>query len=61
MADSHHQRQIRYPAPEDADQLLRELGLDSLPSQEQLHDIIEKQWLTPNNELPDHWLSQYQV
>lgn len=59
--EQDHHQQIRYPAADDGDRLLNELGLDALPSKEQLRETIEKQWLSPKDVLPEHWLSRYQV
>jgi hypothetical protein len=60
MDDDDHYR-IRYPRPDGGDQILQELGLNGLPSKETLRDTIEKQWLTPKDQLPEHWLNRYQV
>ena len=60
MDDCHHHR-IRYPGPDGGCQILQELGLDGLPSKETLRDQIEQQWLTPKDQLPEHWLNRYQV
>jgi antiviral helicase SKI2 len=60
MDDCHHNR-IHRPRPGDEDQILQELGLDSLPSKETLQNTIEQQWLTPKEGLPDSWLGRYQV
>lgn len=54
-------RQIRYPDPNDKEEILRSLGLDSLPSKEQLNEVIEQHWLTPKDSLPAHWLGRYQM
>ncbi|KAG9073990.1 hypothetical protein FRC06_011008, partial [Ceratobasidium sp. 370] len=53
--------QIAYPDPNDADELLRKLGLDKLPTREQVHRAIEQEYLTPRTRLPKHWLPTYQI
>lgn len=45
----------------DIDKLLEELGLDGIPSQETLLRDIEEQVLVPKAEVPEHWLSTYQM
>src|ERR1700728_4064014 len=46
---------------EDENLLLRSLGLDGLPSREQVHSRIEEKLLLPQAKLPDHWLPAYQL
>ncbi|KAF8310553.1 ATP-dependent RNA helicase [Clavulina sp. PMI_390] len=58
--DRHHP-QIRYPNASAKESLMNELGLNTLPSKQQIRDAIEKQWLSPKDTLPDHWLRRYQV
>ncbi|KAG8697325.1 hypothetical protein FRC08_006616 [Ceratobasidium sp. 394] len=53
--------QIAYPDPNDADELLRQLGLDKLPTKEEIHKAIEQEYLTPRTTLPKHWLPTYQI
>ena len=43
------------------DDLLSELGLNGLPSREQVYAEIEEEILRPKNTLPNHWLPTYQV
>lgn len=54
-------RQILDPTPEDAEMLLKEIGLGTIPSREQVHQEIDAKLLSPPNTLPDHWLSTYQM
>jgi antiviral helicase SKI2 len=59
-----HQRllnQIVSPHKDDAVSLLSELGLAGIPSRDQIHQDIEENLLLPNDKLPDHWLSTYQM
>jgi len=41
--------------------ILEELGLDGLPSAEQLFREIEEEILLPKGKFPEHWLSRYQM
>jgi hypothetical protein len=66
MDGSRHQeliRQILSPTsnPVDKDVLLKDLGLDGLPSPEHVHREIEEKLLLPRETLPSHWLPTYQV
>ena len=45
----------------DADKLLNDIGLASVPSREQVHSEIERKLLLPQERLPDHWLPTYQM
>lgn len=54
-------QQILSPAPEDAETLLEEIGLGTIPSREQVHHEIDAKLLSPPDTLPDHWLSKYQM
>jgi antiviral helicase SKI2 len=54
-------KQIVDPIHEDADRLLQEIGLATIPSREQIHQEIEAKLLSPPDTLPDHWLSTYQM
>ena len=47
--------------PEDSLQLLASLGLDTVPSREQIYREIEERLLLPKGTLPEDWLSKYQV
>jgi antiviral helicase SKI2 len=47
--------------PEDSQQLLTSLGLDSVPSGDQTYREIEERLLLPKETLPEDWLSKYQV
>ncbi|KAF7302620.1 ATP-dependent RNA helicase [Mycena chlorophos] len=49
------------PANSTRDQLLRELGLDSIPSSEEIYREIEQKLLLPKPTLPQHWLPTYQL
>jgi hypothetical protein len=40
---------------------LASLGLDAIPSREQIHDEIEERLLLPRDRLAPDWLSKYQV
>ncbi|QRV83455.1 antiviral helicase SKI2 [Ceratobasidium sp. AG-Ba] len=53
--------QIAYPDPNDADDLLKQLGLDKLPTKEEIHKAMEEEYLTPRTTLPKHWLPTYQI
>lgn len=44
-----------------AGHFLQKLGLESLPSKEELYRDVEQALLLPKPKLPDHWLGQYQV
>lgn len=61
MDDDVDHYRIRYPSPDGGDQILLELGLNGVPPKDILHDTIEKQWLTPKDQLPERWLNRYQV
>ena len=52
---------ILNPVPSNADKLLADLGLASLPSRDKVHTEIEKNLLLPKSSLPDHWLPTYQL
>ncbi|KAH7915723.1 ATP-dependent RNA helicase [Hygrophoropsis aurantiaca] len=52
---------ILNPVAEDADHLLEDIGLASFPSREQVHREIEAKLLLPPDQLPEHWLSTYQI
>lgn len=54
-------QQILSPTPEDAENLLGEIGLGAIPSGEQVHQEIDAKLLSPPDTLPDHWLSTYQM
>ncbi|KAJ1301523.1 hypothetical protein OPQ81_008771 [Rhizoctonia solani] len=43
------------------DDVLAELGLDKLPTKEQIHKAIEEEYLTPRTTVPKHWLPTYQI
>ncbi|KAN0134981.1 DSHCT (NUC185) domain containing protein [Lactarius tabidus] len=45
----------------DARQLLESIGLDAIPSREHIYREIEQRLLLPEERLPDHWLSKYQL
>jgi antiviral helicase SKI2 len=45
----------------DARQLLASIGLDAIPSREHIYREIEQRLLLPEERLPDHWLSKYQL
>ena len=47
--------------PETAQNILAKLGLDGIPSKEQIYKDIEERLLLPKSRLPDHWLPTYQV
>ena len=45
----------------DSRQLLSTIGLDAIPSREDIYREIEQRLLLPEERLPDHWLSKYQL
>lgn len=49
------------PRPENADIILSEIGLLTVPSREQVHAEIENELLLPKAKLPSHWLPTYQM
>ncbi|KAN0100273.1 DSHCT (NUC185) domain containing protein [Tylopilus felleus] len=53
--------QILSPTPENAEELLGEIGLGAIPSREHVHQEIDAKLLSPPDTLPDHWLSTYQI
>lgn len=54
-------QRILDPTPDDAEGLLQEIGLGTIPSREQVHRKIDAKLLSPPDTLPDHWLSTYQM
>ncbi|KAI0673626.1 antiviral helicase [Trametes maxima] len=54
-------KRVLSPKPDDADVLLHDLALDSLPSKDKVHQEIEENLLLPKESLPDHWLPAYQL
>jgi antiviral helicase SKI2 len=52
---------IIHPDPTNAAELLAELGLDGIPTPEQVHEEIEQKLLLPPKRFPDHWLPYYQT
>ncbi|KZT41620.1 ATP-dependent RNA helicase [Sistotremastrum suecicum HHB10207 ss-3] len=59
MADEVINRLIS-PETQDAAAILRELGLDRLPTREEIDESLEADFLTPQLRLPPHKLSTYQ-
>lgn len=59
MADEVINRLIS-PETQDAAAILRELGLDRLPTREEIDESLEADFLTPQSRLPPHKLSTYQ-
>jgi len=53
--------QILNPYRENADQLLKDLGLSGFPTREQVHQEIEAKLLLPPDGIPEHWLPTYQM
>ncbi|KAK7686619.1 hypothetical protein QCA50_010219 [Cerrena zonata] len=49
------------PRPENAEKVLSEINLSTLPSREQVHAEIENELLLPKAKLPAHWLPTYQI
>ena len=45
----------------DTPQLLASIGLNAIPSREHIYREIEQRLLLPEDRLPDHWLSRYQL
>ena len=62
-ADAHEDvlDKLLHPDKQHAGELLKELGLSGLPSQEQVHREIEEKLLLPQDKFPEHWLPLYQV
>ncbi|KAJ6520244.1 ATP-dependent RNA helicase [Mycena sanguinolenta] len=64
-AAKHHEliQQILSPTlnSSEKDKILNDLGLDGLPSREQVHREMEEKLLLPQETLPSHWLPSYQV
>ncbi|KAI0347991.1 antiviral helicase [Trametopsis cervina] len=48
------------PNPDNADEILAELGLSGIQSPEEVHREIEQNLLLPPTKFPDHWLPHYQ-
>lgn len=48
-------------AAKDAPELLASIGLNAIPSREHIYREIEQRLLLPEERLPDHWLSKYQL
>lgn len=64
MEDHDHTEvvnQILNPRAENAQKLLAELGLDKIPSREEVHRDIEEKLLLPKTTFPAHWLRHHQV
>lgn len=61
MADPELISLVLNPSSDDADALLRDLGLSGMPSREEVHREIEEKLLLPKERLPDHWLPHYQM
>ena len=64
MADHDHQDlvdKILNPQPENAEEILAQLGLDDVPTREQVHHAIEEKLLLRKDKFPAHWLPHYQV
>ncbi len=53
-------QQIIHPDPENADEILSEIGLNGLPTPEEVHKEIERKLLLPPDKFPDHWLPYLQ-
>lgn len=49
------------PKSIDASNLLAELGLDTIPSRDQVHQNLDDRLLVPRERLPTNWLKDYQV
>lgn len=45
----------------DSPELLASIGLNAIPSREHIYREIEQRLLLPEERLPDHWLSKYQL
>ncbi|TBU50014.1 antiviral helicase [Dichomitus squalens] len=63
MSTQHEElmSQILNREPGNADIILANLGLASLPSRDEVHTQIEQNLLLPKSSLPDHWLPAYQL
>jgi len=60
MADDYLDN-ILNPRRENSEILLARLGLDSVPSREQINREIEEKLLLPKERLRDDWLPDYQM
>ena len=62
MAFSHADllQKIITPDPENAEQILTELGLHGPPNIDQVHREIERRLLLPPQKFPTHWLPYLQ-
>jgi antiviral helicase SKI2 len=63
-SSQEHERlvqQILDPDSDDLETLLDDLGLNRLPSREEVHARIEQKLLLPKETLPAHWLPTYQM
>ncbi|KZT27539.1 antiviral helicase [Neolentinus lepideus HHB14362 ss-1] len=61
---SEHEQFLDYiinPKRENAERLLKELGLAGIPDRQKIHEQIEERFLLPKDTLPAHWLPKYQV
>ncbi|KAI6031397.1 ATP-dependent RNA helicase [Pisolithus microcarpus] len=54
-------QQIVNPVRDDADAILEDIGLATVPSTQAVYDEIEQKLLSPPDILPEHWLPIYQV
>lgn len=61
MANEDVLNTIIDPERGDPKDILQQLGLDGVPSKEQLRAEIEDELLTPKKELLSQWLDQYQM
>jgi hypothetical protein len=61
MADEDILNTIINPERGDPKDILQRLGLDGVPSKEQLRAEIEDELLTPKKELLSQWLDEYQM
>lgn len=52
---------IRLPDADNSALFIDRLCLDRLPSRQDVHSAIERNLLTPKQNLPQHWLSRYQL
>ncbi|KDQ63053.1 hypothetical protein JAAARDRAFT_29053 [Jaapia argillacea MUCL 33604] len=64
MDPSEHEKIIDLivnPHPDAAASILSSLGLNGLPTREEVHREIEAKLLLPKDRLPSHWLPSYQI
>lgn len=61
MANEEILNIIANPEQGNPKEILHRLGIDGIPSKEQLRAEIEEELLTPKKELLSQWLDEYQM